>query len=320
MENQRVDEIAALLHLGGFTRAMRLDAGETAVLARALELIDTELYEMPGFELKGSLLVPMKSDIDPGVQTYTYRSIRGVGRGKAIANYADDLPRVDLYGEEASSKFLDWGASYAYSLNDLRAARLTGFALDTARATLAREVIARDNEDMIFFGYSPVGITGFANNASVQLVTPTTGNWATATAAQILADLIKMELAIITNSSGRERPDTLALPTIRFAQLNTKFMGTDGDGPTVLDFYRDRSIGVKNIEETAELETADAAGTGPRAVMYRRDRAVLEGLQPIEFESLPPEPRNLSWNVNCVSRVGGVVVRRPGAMAYMDGI
>lgn len=316
---KRFDSYRRILELTGIAADMRLDANETAAFARQLEEIDTDIYRQAFPELKGTQLVPVKGNINPGAEQYTYRSVVDAGDAKPIANYADDLPRVDLSGLEESSRIYSFGASYAYSIQDLRRASMMRMAIDNERARIARERIAQRLDETIWVGNTQLGITGFANNAGVALVTPVTGTWSTATADQILADLLKLERTIIDDSKGTEQADTLVLPTAAYAIAATKPLGTDAN-KTVLEFFTRRALGIRNVEFTPRLNLANAAGNGPRAIAYKRDRTRLEAIVPVEFEQFPPEARNLAWNVNCHMRCGGVVIRYPGSLRYMDGI
>ena len=47
---------------------------------------------------------------------------------------------------------------------------------------------------------------------------------------------------------------------------------------------------------------------------------LLEGILPVPFESFAPEIRSMNFRIACHSRIGGVCVRYPKSVAYMDGI
>jgi hypothetical protein len=77
---------------------------------------------------------------------------------------------------------------------------------------------------------------------------------------------------------------------------------------------------VRNIDWWTFLRTADEAGTGPRAVCYTRSPEVAQLVIPQEFTQLPPQAKGLSFEVPCYSRYGGVSVKNPMGMAYVDGL
>ena len=297
--------------------AERRDANESAMFARQLEDIDAELYRVVYPELRGTQIVPVRTAINEGAEEYTYRVLDGVGVSRIIANYAEDLPRVDVQGKEVTTKLFGHGASYGYSIQDMRRARMSGLPLDAERAELAREVIARKNDEIIASGESSISITGFYNNSGVSLVTPTTGTWLTATADQIVDDLLKLERAIIVDSNAVESPDTVVLSPSQFALANTKRLSNTET--TALEFFLRKSQGVKNAEVWARGEAANAGGNGPRIAMGKKDPKVLQALLPLEFYQMAPEQRGLGFVINCDSRAGGVIFRRPKAWRYMDG-
>jgi hypothetical protein len=301
-------------------RFRRGDANETAVFARELEEIDKRLFEKKYPEYKGTILVPVATGISHGADEYTYRWMEELGQAELLTNYGDDVPMVDAGGDEETSKLVSFAAGYQYTVQDLRRSQMTGRPIDARRGEACRRVLAKKVNDVIFFGESRKGITGFANNANVEVLAPTTGNWATATATQIIDDVRKMENDIFSDSKGAEMPDTLVLAASTFPNLS-KPLGDNVD-KTVLKFLKEPGnlMFIKNIEFAHELNTADAESDGPRAICYSRDGEKLEALVPIPFTQHPVIAKSLSFVVPCEVRVGGVVVRYPGSMRYVDGL
>lgn len=316
--SRRFDQYRRMVEtIGAASDDLHLDANETAAFARQLEDIDKELYRVEYPELRGRIILPVKTDIHEGAEEHTYRAVDRAGQSKVIANYADDLPRVDVQGFEVTQKLFGHGASYGYSIQDLRRSRMTGLPLDRERAMTAREAIARKNDNIMGTGESSVGITGFWNSSLVSLVTPATGTWTTATADEIAKDLFKMERAILTDSSMVEVPDTVVLPPSLFALATTKRM-SDTD-TTALEFFLKKAIGVKNADWWHLGELANASGNGPRIAMGKRDPRKVAALLPLEFYQMAPQQKGLGFEVNCDSRAGGVIFRYPKSWRYMDG-
>jgi hypothetical protein len=317
MNTARFDHYARIVHaLGSASADLRMDDNLTAMFARQLEDIDAELYRVEYPELRGKEIVPIRTSINAGAEEYTYRSMNRAGRSHIVANYAEDIPRVDVQGKEESTKLFGHAASYGFSVQDLRRAKMTGLPLESERADAAREAIALTNDNVIAFGESSIGVTGFYNSADVALVTPITGTWLTATADQIVDDLMKMERAIMTTSKRVEMADTLVLPPSLHAIAATKRLANTET--TALEFFLKKSLGVKSVEHWYHGETAGAGGV-PRIAMGKKDPRKLQGLMPLEFYAMPPEQKGLGFVVNCDARVGGVVFRYPGAWRYMDG-
>ena len=104
----------------------------------------------------------------------------------------------------------------------------------------------------------------------------------------------------------------------RFA--STRISTTGDTHTTAMQAFLQSNPYITRIESWNKLALADAAGTGPRAVCYKRDPEVLELVIPQEYEELPPQPKGFMYDIPCHARCGGVVVYYPLAMAYMDGL
>lgn len=295
----------------------KLDVGETAALTRSLIAWKAKVHDVIYPDLKIRNFVPVSHDADPGAETVMYRQYDMYGMAKVISNYADDLPRVDVLQKEFPIKVRSLGDSFGYSAQDLRRAALSGNMIDAKRAIAARRGMELAIDDFGAFGFEDA--PGFLNNSNVPLVTPITGTWATATSAQIIADLNKLVNSIFTTTKTTWVPDTLILPTSAYAAISSTAYSTQTD-KTVMRWFLDNNPHIKNIDYWYKLDTADAARTGARAVAYKRDPAVLELEIPMEFNQMPPEAQNLAWKVACEARIAGCMVYQPKAIAYMDGI
>ena len=301
------------------TAGIRFDAGETVAFARQLESIAARTYDVVYPDPKSFSLIPIAAGVESMAEFYTWRAFDRAGVAKRIVNFADDVPTVDIQGTENITPIATYADGYQYTLFDMRRAQMLNVDLDQKRALAARDVLNRKIDRVAAFGDAEVNITGFVNNPNVPVVAPTTGNWATAADVQILSDLYKMEQTIVTNSRGLEEPDTLVVPPSTMGIIATKPAGVNLQD-TVLDVFLRRSRFIRNVESWYQLETANAAGTGPRIVAYKRDPTKLELVLPLAFEQEPPQARNFAFVVNCLARCGGVVFYYPRSASYMDGI
>lgn len=297
----------------------RDDANETAVFARQLEYVYSKTYDVKYPEFKARLFIPLDTSVPAGAETYTYRQFDEVGMAALIADYATDLPNVTMFGKEFTGKCRSLGTSYTYSIQDVRRASMAGVPLETSLPRVARRVTEAKIDQIAAFGDTASGLQGFLNAANVPLIAPTTGNWAAATADQIIADLDKLVNSIVTTTNGIHVPDTLLLPIAQFLRLNNLQKSAASD-KTVLQWYLENNPFIKNIDHWYLLDLANASLNGPRAVCYQRSPDVLGLVIPQEFEQFPPQAMNLAFRVPCHARVGGVKVTYPLAMAYMDGI
>jgi len=102
--------------------ANRLDRAEATFFARETEHIMTRTFDAKPPELKGLLLVPMARDLPQGITEITYRRYFEAGESKIIADYAEDYPRVDVFGEEFTSKALP-RYTMSEAASDIRSAK-----------------------------------------------------------------------------------------------------------------------------------------------------------------------------------------------------
>ena len=237
-----------------------------------------------------------------------------------IANYADDLPLIDSLVEEFQQKIHGLGAAYQWSIQDIRRSAMAGANLDQRRARAARRAIEQQIENIAALGDAKAGLVGFAKVTNVPLIAPPTGTWGTATGEQMIADLMFLSESIVTTNKETFIPDTIVAPIGRYNLLATTRVSTTGDtNTTALEGFLRSNPWVTNVGTWNKLALADAAGTGPRIVCYKRDPEVLTLEIPQEFEQFPPQAKNLSFTVLVHARIGGVIVYYPLAMAYMDG-
>lgn len=312
------DQRCRELGLTAAAAGIRLDANETAAFSRQLEHVEKRIFEVKYPTGHGIEMVPLLTSIDPGAAEYTYRAYDHAGRAERVANYAGNPPRVDIQGLEVTTRLHSYWDAYGYSVQDLRAAAMADLPLEERRATAARAVLMRKLDELIWTGDSAVNVTGLANSTLVDLVSVITGTWSGATAAQILADLQKLANASEIASNGEEQPDTIVMSITAYQLIATKYIDTDYSR-TVLTAFKEANPHIKKVAASFRLETANAGGTGGRIIAYRNDPEKLEALVPVEFETFPVQAKSMSFDVTCHMRCGGVVIRYPDSVKYMDG-
>lgn len=80
------------------------------------------LKVLPKAPLNAFKVFPVQTEIPKGAQTAYQRIYDSYGMTEIISNYADDLRRVDVIGEEKAVKVVDIGDSYGYSINEIKIA------------------------------------------------------------------------------------------------------------------------------------------------------------------------------------------------------
>jgi hypothetical protein len=301
-----------------------LDSVQNAFFERQLEVVKAKTYDTKYPALRAREFIPVATDVDPDAQTVTYRGYTAVALAKILASYADDLPRVDVYGAEKSVQVKGLGDAYGYGLDEIRAAAKTGVALEAKKASAARLGIETTMDRILATGDAATGLLGLLNQASALGFTVPNGAtgsalWADKTPEEILADMIGICEYVVTQTNQVEQPNTLLLPRVQFVKVSTTPMfAQGGSNVTILEFFKKNYPGVM-VDQWLKLAAAGANSTD-RMTAYTRDPDHLEAICPRDFEQLPVQERGLEFIVPCHARCGGVIVYYPLSMAYGDGV
>jgi hypothetical protein len=290
-------------------------AGNAMFLARELEQVSARTYDVLYNPTKGRQIVPFNTSVSPGADSYSYDQFDQLGAAKWITNYADDLPRAEAFKKRFTAAMHSFGCSYAYTVQDLRAAAFGGQPVDAKRAMTSRAVCERFLDDVIAVGDATRGIKGLTNSTDIPAVSSTAGTWASNTAADKLADLIKLANAPGQATADLFTGDTLLLPLSKKSALQAPYATTF---PTsIMKTFWDGQDHITQVIWWNRLNTASAIG-GPRAMVVTKSDLVLEFLLAIDFQDHAPEVQNLETVINCESRVGGLSLHYPLACAKMD--
>lgn len=313
--NQRISDEAP--------EGSRLDASDTAVLFRKLEHVKSRTYDVVYPELKARSFIPVESDADPAAQTIVYQQWDAYGMAKVVSNYGTDFPRVDVVAKEFRTPVKSVGASYGYSVMDLRASRLAGGpSLDSARAAMAKRAIETKLDYIAAYG-DPTGLGGLLVNANVPETAAVNGTWISSnrTAVQMLEDLHAWVAASVLAGKDVYMPDTVVLPTAEYIRVSQKFMDNTNQ-KTVLRAFLDENPWIRNVDYWSRNDAVPVVGSSARklVLIYTRNAEVLTLEMPQEFEQFPPQPKGMEFEVYCHARTGGVVIRYPIAVRYGTGI
>lgn len=301
----------------------RLDAQESIFFARELEHILTQTIEVAYPELKARDVIPVNTESPSGTTSITYRMYNTVGVAKFIANYAADLPRVDILGQEFTVKVRTIGDAFGYTVQDIKRAQLTGISLDQKKAMAAREAARRKENQAAFLGDADFGMASFLdhpNITEVTLLADGTGSsklFSTKTADQQIRDVEAIINAPSEATNDIESPNVVAFSPRCYNIIKAKKVGVDS-GMTVLKFLRENNPGVDFIKLN-ELKNLGDSGTTDRIIAFRRDPTKLEMHIPQDFIMLNPQEKGLELEVSCYQEFGGTTVYKPLSIAYADG-
>ena len=324
----------------------RFDAATTAFFLRDLTEVMGRTFDVKYPDLKARQILPVFTGVDPGAEGYVWRQYDRVGAAKVVDSYGADLPESEVIANEFQSRCLSIGASYSYSIQDLRKARMAGIPLETRKALSARRSMEQAIEQIAFFGLAqvpgtgasqamqfvpasqntndPMAMYGFTNFPGLTVST-TTNNWTSASTSvsTIVSDFNQMFLTVIQNSKGVHTPDTVVLPLSIWSQLSTTARSTTFTDDSVLQYLQKENPWLKAVYWSTMLETAglkqDGSTPGPRIMLLERNEENLQLVIPQEFEQLPPQMVNLMFKIPCHMRIGGLRVSYPKSILALDG-
>lgn len=308
------------------TRTTHLDDAETAFFARQLEQVKATTFDKRYPALKARALFPVSHEINPGAQAIVYHMFDAVGIAKIIADYADDLPRVDVIGEEVIAKIKTLGDCYGYSTQEIRTANYAGMPLEQRRANAARDAVEQLINRLAFVGDSNYGLVGFVNHPNVPHTAVaadgdgSTTEWVNKTPAQIVRDMGVLINTILTLTKGVEMANTVLLPIAQYTLLATTQNSAASD-VTILSFLRQNYPGVTFDWLPTELTGAGTTIDGSDiAIAYNRDPDKVTLEIPMEFVQHEPEKRNLEYVIDCEARFAGIRLYYPLSAHIIEGI
>jgi len=319
----------------------RLDANETAFVARALLFVEAETYNTLIPPLEGRKYVPVDNTAPPGAKFTSYKQYTRTGIARLITERGMDLPRSALYVKEFFHQFYRLGMSYGYTLDDLLAAQMASanggpaINIDLEEAIGCREGIEKALDRIAAFGSASsgilaaaglgadVGMVGILNNPNITSYTIPVGasgstQWSTKTPDEIIADLVGIVAAMVSSTYKVHTPDTILLPINQLETIAGRSMG-DGRSDTILSYFLKTSRHIKEIDSWQYL-TSSGAGATDQILCYKKDKRVVRHMISQEFTQMPPQFENLEYTTECTAKTAGVVIPYPLAISIGYGI
>ena len=290
-------------------------------LARELETILARAFEVEYADIKYSTVIPVSSEVGTGADSFTYRVFDKQGSMKVIGDKAQDLPRADVLRKEVTHPVRSLGASFAYTVQETRAAAMVpGMNLEQRRANAVRRAYEEKVQEIAYFGDAPSGMKGFFNNNQVDKLVP--DHWfdtADITTDEMLQLLNEPATRIVQNSNMKEMPNTMLVPYNAYRIISTTPRSTTSD-TTVMEFFLRTNPMITAIEPINELEASKSGGalSKDRIITYDRspDKLQLHVPQPLEF--LPPLRQSLEFSVAAHARIGGLALYYPKSAIVLE--
>ncbi|MDX1188072.1 DUF2184 domain-containing protein [Sinorhizobium medicae] len=310
------------------------DAQQVAMsfLIRQASLIEPTVYAMKYQDIQYPSLIPVDTSAPEWIQSVTYFSIDSVGQAQWFSGLAHDVPKVELTREKFETTVSMAAIGYGYTLEELGTAQLLGMNLASEKASSARRIAEEKIEQVAFVGDTGKGFSGLVNASTPTATTaPADGTgsattFASKTPDQILRDINGQLTGIFTGTLGAEIADTLLLPYSVLLDLSTRRIDAVNQ-TTILEWIERNNIYTRTTSQPLTIRGVfgflDTAGAGStkRMVAYRRSPEVLKMHMPMPFRFLQPwQTGPIKFDVPGIFRLGGVDIRRPKAVRYLDGI
>lgn len=295
---------------------------QTGLFARQLvteTMAEIFRTEFPEARWANGELIPFDNSVSDGALEYSFNELTSVGRAKIVSDRATDIPEVETKGEQTTRAVKTVACKFSYSTQELRSAQLQGsFGIAEEKALSAREGHDFGLNDLVREGAPGQGLYGATNHPGIIVGTAITGTWATATAAQIVADFSAAANAIINESNGVETPNQAIFPVASYTRIST-LKNSDSSDITVLQYLQQAFPWITNWTWDANMSTVGAGGT-PAIVINKKDPTRMRVVQPMTLVPLPPQEKGLVFEVILESRFGGVMAPKPRATYRLEGI
>lgn len=296
-----------------------LDAQATIFFQRELEFIMPELFMFTHARINARKIFPIDRSAAPTSKTITSRQFRKFGQAQIVADYADDVPLVNVSGEEQTTRVRGIVIGAQWSIQEIRAAAAHNRPLERMYAEAAREAMLREENGVAFNGSAAFNMTGlFSTGTGIPQNAAPTGTWsAPATAANILADMNFAANTITQTTNQEEAPNTLLLPVTQYNQIASTKHGTDTD-TTILRHFIQNNPYINEVIPVREL--AGAVSSNDVMIAYDRNPSKIRMQIPLDIEQLAPEQHNMAVRVFWHMRFGGLTVHKPSSLHIVTGI
>lgn len=292
--------------------------------------IESEVYKIKYPDITYSELIPIDTSANQWARSVTYYSMDGGGRADWISGRARDVPMVDTTRGKHETEVHMAGIGYQYDLEEINQARMLGQNLSADRASFARRAYEEYAEEIAFVGNADKGFSGFfaypgvftASAGNNQAATSTL--WSAKTPQEIMKDVNTLLTGVHTSTKTIEMADTLLIPTAQYLDIGTRQIAPEST-MTVLDWITTKNVYTmrtgRPITIRGQRELAGKGADGKdRMVAYRRSPEVVKMHIPMALQFLAPQQVVFNFIVPGMFRLGGVDIRLPGAVRYMDGV
>ena len=276
-------------------------------------------------------IVPVDTDAHEWATGVVFYSMDMTGKADWFSAESQDMPFSDVSRSEFTRGFEMAAIGYRYNLQEVSvAARIPGTRLNPDRAIAARRAYEEFIDKIVFQGDATKGWEGLLNSTAVTSVNAPNGaggheEWNTKTAEEIFKDVNTILTGMWTATKQIELADTLLIPPEAWTHLVSTPRSSTSD-ITIMEWlmranaYTAETRQPLNIRSLRGLEDAGAGNVG-RVIAYRNSRDVLKLHLPMPHRFMPVWQQSyMTYHVPGIFRTGGLEIRLPGAVRYMDRV
>lgn len=277
-------------------------------------------HEYPATKWANGGLISVNTSINEGAESYAYQEMEHSGRAEIGADGATDIPLADIEGQNNILPVKSIHIGFQYNRQQIRSARMNGaFDVATEKAQSAREAYDRSLDGYIRTGVPSVGLRGVVNHPGIIIQNAATGNWASASGVQIVADITAAINTVSDSSDAVEMPDTVLFDVASWNLVSTKVHLPDASDRTILSFLREAFPMIRRWDWEPGMKSVGANG-GASMLVYRNSARHLRAVMPMMLMAHPPQERGYAISVPMEARFGGVMMPRPRSVLRLDGI
>ncbi len=303
----------------------REDAAQGVIFREQLTLIEKEPFEKKYPEKIGRSILPIDNAGGPGVGKRKWRMYDRFGIAAMLSPRSNKINLVELSGQEFEANAHDFGIGAPFNFTEVEEAKFAGVPLDSMKLTACRDGYEDLVDDLIFSGDPDNSIQGLNDHPNIPIYTPGTSagagddTWPNKTVDEILADFRSVNTGIKSTTKQTHSPKLWLMSPERLDLISTLRLGDGGADRFLIDLLKNAFPGSK-FASWDRLSTASVAGA-QRLMALDVGKDIAYIWEPQAFTQYPQyQDGPFTWIVPYKGRFGGVVVRRPLAMAFMDGI
>lgn len=310
------------------TQDVNTDTG-FAFLISQLTQLEVKLYETLYADIIYPKLLPIKTDVPEGVNSWTYRSYDWVGAGEYISSRGDDLPTVGADFQLHTVNIDYAGMGMEISLQELRRCAQAGIPIDSI---LAKGVYRRAQEHMqrtMLFGNEKLKQKGLLNNADITKTSDAKA-WDSSNPDEILKDINNLLSSVWLRTNQKVLPNKLLIDTKRYNLLATTRIGTYND-KTILRFVKENNIvneqgqaldiiPVPHLTKENLAAQGFANGGKSRMMAYNANEEYVFAIMNIPPRFIAPQYHNLVIKTPMEYGFSGTEFRYPVTASYQDEV